>query len=196
MGRLDQDADRFLSTEEQSAGTWPTNAAKYDTDKDGKIDSGDIAKMFTDFKKQTGVDAFAQEAAFRVVDRFDKNGNGSLDQSEFKNGRASPEDWESFDFNQDGYLEWFEIARRYTMNRADRGATLADMNQAEELLRRYDRNGNMLIEAEEALESRAGIGIISLDELMEFDKDANQVLNKLELSEFITKQRKEREAKE
>tara|TARA_R110002049_G_scaffold4601_5_gene32233 strand:- start:324110 stop:325462 length:1353 start_codon:yes stop_codon:yes gene_type:complete len=194
VGRFDQNADDTLSSDEQSLGDWPTAQPRQVSDADDNLNSFEIAKLFTEFKQRTGVDSLAQEAALKVIDRFDKNDDGRLDGKEFKNGRYTPEVWESFDFNRDEHLSWYEIAERYFMNRLDRGTTIADIKKAEQLLQRYDRNADTLVDMNEALESRADIGIITIEEITRFDGDANGSLSKLELSEFFSDQRRQKEA--
>ena len=181
LEKLDANDDLQLSKAEAEPGIWPIDPWKLDRDRDQQLEATEIASVFSDFKREAGVENGHEQGADRAMKRYDKNRDGRLDIGEIERG-GWPRDWQTFDANEDGELTSFELSARFAAKQRSLGVDRTALNKAEELIRRYDRNRNGLVDIQELLEFRADVGALDTDTFVRLDTDGNQKLSKVELA--------------
>ena len=116
IARLDQDGDKMLSQNE-----FRVPGARFeelDVNKDGLVDLKEMVVWFESGRGQSfGIPAGA-EIADRMLEQFDKNGDGKIDKDELE---GLPEAmWRRWDLNADGVVEGAEIEKAVESMRGGR----------------------------------------------------------------------------
>jgi Ca2+-binding EF-hand superfamily protein len=124
-----------------------------------------------------------QTNAQRTMGRYDRNGDERLDAAEMRE-LPWPDSPSQFDVDKDGRLTALEIAIQFAYRRSELGITKVDQNAAGRFLRRYDKNSDRELDADEI---RAG----RLD-AARFDADNNGRLTVVEIATRFARNREER----
>jgi Ca2+-binding EF-hand superfamily protein len=191
INKLDTDEDLRLNTAEAELGTWPIDPWKLDANRNKHLEAGEIASVFSAFKRDAGIENGHETGADRAMNRYDKNRDGKLDQDEIERG-GWPKDWVTFDSNEDRVVTSFELAAGFARKQRALGVTRPLLDQAAEVIRRYDRNRNGEIDLSELLEHRADVGVLDADGFLEIDTDGNQKISKVELATHFVKDQADR----
>ncbi|XP_074653824.1 calcium-binding mitochondrial carrier protein SCaMC-2-like isoform X3 [Tubulanus polymorphus] len=117
---------------------------KLDVNKDGRIDVNDLSKAFEDM----GVPTYPGQAQ-NIVTKSDLNKDGHLDFGEFVHYVLQHEKqlklvFSNLDINKDGHLDPHEI-----MQSLRKLGIRIDLSEAEKLMKKMDKDGNLTIEFDE-----------------------------------------------
>jgi len=82
MSMYDRNGDRRLDEEEIKAGGWPKDPDAFDTNNDGVLTVLELATRFAHNRRERGVEQQDRVAAAKLIARYDKDRNGSIDLNE------------------------------------------------------------------------------------------------------------------
>ena len=187
MTIYDLDDDGSIDREERERLPWKDVWEEFDLSRDGKLTHIEIAVRQAKLRARDDITEFDINNVSVFLARYDNNRNGQLDPDEVSRS-GWPSDPDDYDGNGDGTLTLRELATRFAYNRGLRremGIEAVDNVGASQWIRRFDKNGDKKLDADE----RTGIALPKPAE--QFDDDDDGMLGAMELATMLAKHRKD-----
>ena len=187
MTIYDLDDDGSVDREERERLPWKDVWEEFDLSRDGKLTHIEIAVRQAKLRAKDDITEFDINNVKSFLARYDENRNGQLDPDEVSKS-GWPSDPDDYDGNGDGTLTLRELATRFAYNRGLRremGIEAIDNVGASQWIRRFDKNGDKKLDADE----RTGIALPKPAE--QFDDDGDGMLGAMELATMLAKHRRD-----
>ncbi|QEF98479.1 EF hand [Stieleria maiorica] len=191
--KLDADKDQKLDKDEQQGAYLPLPAKEFDENDDGKLGIMEIATMLAKYRRDSGMSKSDLAKVRSLFERYDRNSDGMIDQTEFTAGdvfgataRGNP--LNEFDENKDGQLTQAEVQQTIARTRKSLGFNDDDLAEARKLLTRHDKDRSTFIEEAEFYESPVS-GQLANSVLKQADGDDDKRVSLIELAKYIANQK-------
>lgn len=184
MTIYDPDEDGFIDAEEQKALKWRDLVKDYDMNKDGKLTHLELAVRQAKLRGDEDITGEDVSGVRRWLGRCDTNRNGQLDPHEIEKGW--PSNPKEYDTNKDGIISALEMSRQFAFMRGLRrelGIEEIDQTGANEALRRFDKDNNKHLDADERADAKLPLPA------GQFDPNRDGRLDVIEIATMLAKHR-------
>ncbi|MEQ8790527.1 MAG: hypothetical protein RIC55_29795 [Pirellulaceae bacterium] len=191
----DHDKDRRLDRDEYEQSLEKMSPLEWrdaDANRDELVTTTELAFAMAARRQEHGIAMLDQQVAYGNMTRVDRNKDRELDEREILRGRW-PEFPDQYDADKNMRLTRFELEARIAEERRKRGVAPEDEEQAQAQILRYDKNGNLQIEAYEVEGRPPGDpqDIVTIDVFVSYDLDFDQRLTRKELAVLFAQQREQ-----
>ena len=189
--RFDRNRDGGLNSDEWDNTPLPGRPQEFDEDDDGRLALMEIATMLAKHRQELGLTANDQMMARALIQRLDRDFDGTISSEELKAFPESErllEELKPYDTNKDGNTSLMEIEKVLSKRRDELGYTDADANNARRLIQRHDQNRDSVIRKDE-LRDKSAAGYLGKEVLPQADRNGDQSIDQDELARYLARQR-------
>ena len=191
--KFDTDKDQKLDKDEQAGAFLPLPVKDFDENDDGKLGIMEIATMLAKHRRESGMSKSDLAKVRSLFERYDRNSDGTIDQTEFAAGDPFSNDSKTnplseLDKNGDGELTQMEVQQIIAAQRKSLGFDDNHLAEARKLLTRHDKDRSTFIEEAEFYESPVS-GQLATSVLKQADGDGDKRVSLIELAKHLANQK-------